>query len=70
MKNTLIPLDMLFVAADLTIVDIVEGAVPCEADPCPFYTSSAPFQYALEVNAGFVQDHGIRVGDGVVLELM
>jgi uncharacterized membrane protein (UPF0127 family) len=67
MKNTLIPLDMLFVAADLTIVDIVEGAVPCEADPCPLYTSGAPAQWALEVNGGFVQDHGIRIGDAVVL---
>lgn len=67
MKNTLIPLDMLFVAADLTIVDIVEGALPCEADPCPLYTSSAPARYGLEVNAGFVRDHGIRVGDAVVL---
>ena len=68
MHSTLIPLDMMFIDGDLTIVDIVEGAVPCEASPCPLYTSSAPARYALEVNAGFVQNHGIAIGDVVVLE--
>ncbi|MFQ5986843.1 MAG: DUF192 domain-containing protein [Thermoplasmata archaeon] len=67
MKNTLIPLDVLFIDGDLTIVQLVEGAVPCEADPCPRYTSTVPVGYALEVNAGFVRDHGIGIGDAVVL---
>lgn len=67
MKSTLIPLDAIFLDGDLTVVDIVEGAVPCEGDLCPLYTSTAPALYALEVNAGFVQDHGIRIGDVAVL---
>ncbi len=68
MHSTLIPLDTMFIGNDLTIVDVVEGAVPCEASPCPLYTSSAPARYALEVNAGFVQDHGIEIADVVVFE--
>ena len=68
MKNTLIPLDMMFISDALTVVHIVEGAVPCEADPCPLFSSNLPARYALEVNAGFVQVHDIRVGAEVTIE--
>ena len=68
MKDTLIPLDVMFMNEALTIVHLVEGAVPCEADPCPMFSSGAPARYALEVNADFVQLHGIRVGDQVTIE--
>jgi uncharacterized membrane protein (UPF0127 family) len=39
MKNTLIPLDMVWIDSNNTIVDI-QTAVPCEADPCPTYKPS------------------------------
>ncbi len=68
MKDTLIPLDVMFMNDALTVVHIVEGAVPCEADPCPLFSSGAPARYALEVNADFVQIHGIRVGAVVTIE--
>ena len=68
MKNTLIPLDMMFISDALTVVHIVEGAVPCEADPCPLFSSSLPVRYALEVNAGFVRVHDIGVGAEVTIE--
>ncbi len=67
MKDTLIPLDVLFMNEALTVVHIV-GAVPCEADPCPRFSSNLPARYALEVNAGFVQVHDIRVGAEVTIE--
>jgi YVTN family beta-propeller protein len=65
MKNTYIPLDMIFVDKDLRIVDIKEDAQPCplQEDICPSYPSKQPAKYVLEVNAGFVQQNGIRVGD-------
>ncbi len=69
MKDTLIPLDVIFINGELVVVHIVEGAVPCEADPCPLYGSGGPVRYALEVNADFVQVHGIRVGAEVTIEL-
>jgi YVTN family beta-propeller protein len=65
MKNTYIPLDMIFVDKDLRIVDIKEDVQPCplQEDICPSYPSKQPAKYVLEVNAGFVQQNGITVGD-------
>ena len=61
MKNTKIPLDILFISANLTVVDI-QAMEPCLADPCPNYPSRAPAKYALEVNKGFAERYGIRAG--------
>ncbi len=69
MKDTLIPLDVIFIGGDLVVVHIVERALPCEADPCPLYGSGAPVLYALEVNADFARVHGIRVGAEVTIEV-
>ncbi|TSD00247.1 MAG: hypothetical protein Greene101449_265 [Candidatus Peregrinibacteria bacterium Greene1014_49] len=61
MKNTLIPLDILFFDASGTWVS---GATmtPCEADPCPGYPSNGAAKYALEVGAGFMAETGVGVG--------
>jgi YVTN family beta-propeller protein len=66
MKNTLIPLDMIFVDSSSKIVEIKENVPPCEQEECPTYPSVEPAQYVLEVNAGFVQDKGVKVGDRLV----
>ena len=62
MKNTFIPLDIIFINSDFEIVDI-HHAVPCRADPCPQYVSKLPAQYVLEVNGGFAEKKGIEEGD-------
>jgi uncharacterized membrane protein (UPF0127 family) len=64
MKNTLIPLDMIFISRSLVIVDIATMQ-PCITDPCPDYTSRQPAQYVLEVNAGYCRSHNIIIGDKV-----
>lgn len=64
MKNTLIPLDMIFLDSEGTIVNI-ETAVPCESDPCPKYSSEFAAQYVVEVNAGYCEAHNITAGDKV-----
>jgi uncharacterized membrane protein (UPF0127 family) len=64
MKNTMIPLDILFISSDLVIVDATTMH-PCTFDPCPFYASKRPAKYALEVNAGYVRIHAIKIGDTV-----
>jgi YVTN family beta-propeller protein len=69
MKNTLIPLDMIFVGDNSEIVDIIENVPPCEQDPCPTYPSEEPAQYVLEVNAGFVQQNRVQVGDQLVSDI-
>lgn len=60
MKNTPLPLDMIFISADNRIVGIVEQAVPFSLDPRGV---STPSQFVLEINGGQAQKHGIRVGD-------
>lgn len=67
MRNTKIPLDMIFVDKELNIIGIVEGAKPCKKDPCPTYGPDQPAQYVLEVNKGFIDEHGITVGDMIEL---
>jgi YVTN family beta-propeller protein len=63
MKNTLIPLDMVFFDSSSKIIDIKENVPPCKQEECPTYPSKEPAQYVLEVNAGFVQEKGIKLGD-------
>ena len=59
MKNTLIPLDMLFIASDGHIVDIHERAIPLSEDIIP---SQVPARAVLELNGGTVTRLGIKVG--------
>ncbi|HEX5671939.1 MAG TPA: DUF192 domain-containing protein, partial [Acidimicrobiia bacterium] len=51
MKDTIIPLDIAFFAADGSLVNL-QTMEPCQADPCPFYHPGAPFRWALEAPAG------------------
>ena len=51
MKNTLIPLDIVFFTADGGFVDALTMA-PCTEDPCPTYRPGGSYRYALEAPAG------------------
>lgn len=61
MKNTLIPLDMIFLDSDKKVVEIKSDVLPCESDLCTMY-SSLPAKYVLELNAGIAKSRGITVG--------
>lgn len=63
MKDTLIPLDMLFFDDAHRLVAIQANAPPCKADPCPIYPSVVPARYVLELNAGTAAKLGVRKGD-------
>lgn len=55
MKNTLIPLDMIFLDQNKKVVSITNHADPCVDDfgvNCPRYQSEAPAKYVLELKAG------------------
>lgn len=67
MKNTLIPLDMIFVDTNMRIIDIKENIQPCVTEICPNYTSKDVAKYILEVNAGFVMKNNIEIGDLITL---
>jgi uncharacterized membrane protein (UPF0127 family) len=64
MKNTLIPLDVLYLDANGTIVDI-HTMQPCppETLDCPNYPSQDEAQYALEINAGRAEELGLEIGE-------
>jgi uncharacterized membrane protein (UPF0127 family) len=68
MKNTLIPLDMVFINSGNKIADILI-AEPCKKDPCKSYTPKANAKYVLEVNAGFSERHNAKIGDEVSLKI-
>lgn len=59
MHNTCIPLDMMFVEDDGTIVGIVEDAEPLTDSS---RTVGKPSSWVLEVNGGWSQRHGVRAG--------
>jgi uncharacterized membrane protein (UPF0127 family) len=61
MKNTKIPLDIMFIDSDGIIVDVKENFQPCTTEDCDVYFS-APAQYVLEVNAGFTAENSIYKG--------
>ena len=61
MKNTLIPLSIAYMDSEGRIVDI-QDMKPLDDKP-PHYVSAEPSKYALEVNQGFFEEHGVKVGD-------
>ena len=63
MKNTLIPLDMIWMDDTRRVVHIEEDVPPCKKDPCPSYTPSQEAFYVLEVNAGYTAVLDLKVGD-------
>jgi uncharacterized protein len=67
MKDTVIPLSIAFV--DGARVVAIEEMTPCETDPCPTWDAGgARYTLAIEANAGWFDEHGVRVGDAVTLE--
>lgn len=60
MRNTEIPLDMIFVDANGRVAGVVAHAEPFSDK---LLTVDAKVLYVLEVNAGFAKSHGIRKGD-------
>ena len=58
MKNTLIPLTVIWIDDIGTIIGI-KKLFPCNADPCPSYGVSKPSRYILELNA---ENHGLYSG--------
>ena len=66
MKNTLIPLDIIFIDNAFKIIDI-KYAIPCDKDPCRLYESTKPAKYVLEMNGNFTSLNNIKIGDSLIL---
>lgn len=65
MKNTHIPLDLIFMDSDKQIVSITRNAEPGKLETIP---SGAPAQYVLEVKAGLAAQWGLKVGDKILIQ--
>ena len=66
MKNTRIPLDILYFDDERRLVSQQRDVPPCSlGNACPSYPSNAPARYVLELNAGEAQRLGLR--DGAVI---
>lgn len=65
MKNTLIPLDIIWIDEHKKVVFVYENAKPClpAETECPSIQPTVNAQYVLEINAGMARQKGIKTGD-------
>jgi len=69
MKNTRIPLDIMYFDKDLNMVSASLDTQPCRVRRCPSYPSIAAAMYVLELNAGTAEKLGVGPGSRMTLEL-
>ena len=62
MKNTLIPLDLIFIHSDGTVESVAANTVPLSLDPV---ASQGPVAAVLEIAGGRAAELGIKPGDKV-----
>lgn len=67
MKNTRIPLDILYFDQNRRLVSVQQRVPACRTDPCPAYPSAGPAQYVLELNAGVADALGVKAGDELTI---
>lgn len=67
MKNTYIPLDVLFLDTKYKVIGYVEDTVPLSLDTVSI---NKPSDYILEVNSGWVRDNNIKIGNIIDIELV
>ena len=68
MKNTRIPLDIIWIDSSHRIVYISHNTPPCEVENCPNYPPHAVALYVLEVAGGVAKEHGLSVGNVLPFE--
>jgi uncharacterized protein len=69
MKNTLIPLDIIWINSEKEVVYISRETPPCEGDPCPSYVPDEGVEealYVLEIRGGLSDE--IALEEGYLLE--
>jgi uncharacterized membrane protein (UPF0127 family) len=68
MKDMLFPIDIIWIANN-QVVDISKNIPVPQGNNLPSYSPDEPANYVLEVNAGYADRHGIKVGDKVKIEV-
>ena len=67
MKNTFIPLDLIFINSYGQILEILK-ADPCKQEPCLVYAPKNKYRYVLEMNQNFTEINKIVVGNSLKVE--
>ncbi|MEP0796035.1 DUF192 domain-containing protein [Trichocoleus sp. DQ-A3] len=67
MKNTLIPLDMVFML-DGVVKEIVADVPPCKTSLCPTYGPNTPVNQVIELRGGRAAELGLKAGDRVTIQ--
>jgi len=66
-KNTMIPLDIIWMDTGGKILFVSADTPPCRSDPCPTYGPSAPAPLVLEIAGGLAKKEGVQVGSAIRL---
>ena len=69
MKNTLIPLDMIWMDGNNKIVFMAQNVQPCKTMICPNINPLVNAKYVLEINAGVAAENGIKAGDIATIKI-
>jgi uncharacterized membrane protein (UPF0127 family) len=67
MKNTMIPLDMVWMDAGGKVIFVSADTPPCKADPCPSYGPDVPAASVLEIAGGMAKKESVTVGSSLKL---
>ena len=63
MKNTLIPLDIIWINDSKKIVFIEQNTKPCKSLVCQSYNPGVKARYVLEINAGLAEKYRLKIDD-------
>ncbi len=70
MRNTLIPLDMLFLRNGV-VAGIAQNVPPCKADPCPTYGDrNQDIDQVIELRGGRAAELGLKAGDRLAVQFV
>ena len=68
MKNTMIPLDIVWLDDAGRVIFVSADTPPCRADPCPTYGTDTPVRRVLELAGGMAKKEGVVVGSQIRIE--
>lgn len=68
MKNTLIPLDIVWLDPEKEVIFIEHNAEPCFEEECPFFGPQIESKYVLEIKGGLAEKINIEIGDKVNID--
>jgi len=68
MKNTMIPLDIVWLDGSGRVLFVSANTPPCRADPCPNYGPEVPAAVVLEIAGGMAAKESVVVGSTIRLD--